>query len=541
MNRASPFPVADADELPTAYAERVGRWYAASVSVEHKKRLGQYMTSADVARFMASLWESPASGVLRILDPGAGAGILSCAISEHLAASLTKPAVLELVTYETDGELADCLIRSLEYLSDWLLGHAIALQFIVRRADFILAYAAALDDTPKLFDLTDETSSFDIVIANPPYFKLPKSDPRACAAEAVVYGQPNIYALFMAIAAKLLRPDGQFVFITPRSYTAGPYFRRFREQFFAGMRPETIHLFDSRRDAFSQDEVLQENIILAARRADGWSCGPDGKTVRVSASAGAGDLARRAQRAAPLREVLDMASRDKVLRIPTTMADEVTADVVRGWGGSLRAYGLQISTGPVVAFRAVGLLHHTGDVSGGHAPLLWMQNVHPMQVRWPVTSRGKEQYIASGPASASLLLPDKNYVLLRRFSAKEQDRRLTAAPLLAGRFGTALIGLENHLNYIHRLGGELTTEETYGLAVLLNSTLLDDYFCTFNGNTQVSATELRALPLPSLGSIIEMGRRAMTMINVAEYLDILVNEVLGISVHHANLISAERI
>ena len=504
-------PIPETGESPTIYAERVGRWYAASVSAEHKKRLGQYMTSADVARFMASLWDIPALAVLRILDPGAGAGILSCAICERLAASPQKTAMLELVAYETDDELADCLIRSLDYLKHWLQDRNITLKFTVRRDDFILAHSSVLGDTPGLFDLTNEASRFDTVIANPPYFKLPKSDPRACAAEAVVHGQPNIYALFMAIAAKLLRPDGQLIFVTPRSYTAGPYFRRFREQFFAGVRPEMIHLFDSRRDAFSQDEVLQENIILAARRADGWSSGLDGKTVRVSASVGSSDLAGRAQRETPLRDVLDMTSRDKVLRIPTTAADDITAGVVRGWSGCLHAYGLQISTGPVVAFRAAGLLRHTGDVSGDHAPLLWMQNVRPMQVSWPVANRGKEQYIASGPASASLLLPDRNYVLLRRFSAKEQDHRLTAAPLLAGQLGSALIGLENHLNYIHRPGGELTNEEAFGLAVLLNSTLLDSYFRTFNGNTQVSATELRALPLPPLEAICEMGRRAMTM------------------------------
>lgn len=526
-------PIPDTGESPTAYADRVGRWYAASASPEHKKRLGQYMTSATVARFMASLWEMPALTVLRILDPGAGAGVLSCALCERLATSPTKPAVLELVAYETDGDLADCLTRSLEYLKHWLHGRNIALKYSVRSDDFILAHAAALDDTPKLFAVTAEASSYDFVIANPPYFKLPKSDPRACAAEAVVYGQPNIYALFMAVAAKLLRPDGQLVFITPRSYTAGPYFRRFRERFFADMRPEAIHLFDSRREAFSQDEVLQENIVLLARRADGWSSGLDGKTVRISSSAGASDLARPVQREAPLREVLDMASRDKVLRIPTTTAADDTARIVRSWRGNLHAYGLQISTGPVVAFRAVELIRCTNDVSKGHAPLLWMQNVHPMQVSWPVVSRGKEQYIATATAATPLLLADRNYVLLRRFSAKEQNRRLTAAPLLAGTLGSSFIGLENHLNYIHRPGGDLTIEETYGLAVLLNSALLDDYFRTFNGNTQVSATELRALPLPSLELIVEIGRRATTATDIASQVDNLVQGVLDISAEYA--------
>ncbi|WP_439116320.1 hypothetical protein [Paludifilum halophilum] len=34
------------------------------------------------------------------------------------------------------------------------------------------------------------------------------------------------------MSAFLLRAGGQLVYITPRSYTAGPYFRLFRERFF---------------------------------------------------------------------------------------------------------------------------------------------------------------------------------------------------------------------------------------------------------------------------------------------------------------------
>jgi adenine-specific DNA-methyltransferase len=59
-----------------------------------------------------------------------------------------------------------------------------------------MAHAEALDDSPRLFPPEQsEKNSFDLVIANPPYFKIPKSDPRAQAAAAIVHGQPNIYAL----------------------------------------------------------------------------------------------------------------------------------------------------------------------------------------------------------------------------------------------------------------------------------------------------------------------------------------------------------
>jgi adenine-specific DNA-methyltransferase len=110
--------------------------------------------------------------------------------------------------------------------------------------------------------------------------------------------------------------------------------------------------------------------------------------------------------------------------------------------------------------------------------------------------------------AGKLLVPTANYVLLRRFSAKEEPRRLTAAPLLARDCSTTHIGLENHLNYICLPREGLATEEARGLAALLNSQVLDEYIRVVSGNTQVSATELRALPLPSRGFIVRLGRIA---------------------------------
>ena len=507
------------NERPVAYADRVGRSYASVVSTTHKRSFGQYLTPVEVADFMAKLCR-PVGTRIRALDPGAGAGILSCALCEASASWPHKPEEITLEAYEADASLADYLQASLSYSRTWLQARGITLKFEIHTDDFILTHAEALDDSPRLFPTKPgQKTDFDLVISNPPYFKLPKSDPRAQAAAAVVHGQPNIYAIFMAIAAALLKPQGQFVCITPRSFTAGPYFHLFRKRFFAIMQPKAVHLFDSRREAFGRDEVLQENIILLAQRVDHWPAQPGNEMVEVSVSTGADDLSQLSKRQVPLAEVLDPRSKDKVLRVPTADQDDEIARIVRSWAGSLHAYGLEISTGPVVPFRAVPFIFKSGQVPQTHAPLLWMQNVTSMQVEWPTEARGKEQYIVVNDSSRPLLLRNKNYVLLRRFSAKEARRRLIAAPLLASQMNSPFIGLENHLNYVHRPGGSLSEEEAYGLAVLLNSTFLDTYFRTFNGNTQVSATELRALPLPPLESIRKIGRRVMNCQQAPEEVD----------------------
>jgi adenine-specific DNA-methyltransferase len=155
-----------------------------------------------------------------------------------------------------------------------------------------------------------------------------------------------------------------------------------------------------------------------------------------------------------------------------------------------------------------------------------MQHVHNMRVIWPNGTR-KEQYIKHEAATESLLVPNQNYVLLRRFSAKEQRRRLTAAPYLARQFNSSVVGLENHLNYIHRPGGTLSEDEAYGLAALYSSSLLDVYFRSLNGNTQVNATEFRAMPLPELKVITAIGRQVMTSDTSEKGIDDLILNTLG--------------
>jgi adenine-specific DNA-methyltransferase len=511
-------------ERPSAYAERLGRSYAALTRTEHKRNLGQYFTPADVACFMARMYCS-ARQRLRVLDPGAGAGALSCALCEWLASRQEKTCEVALDAYETDIALAGYLEQSLAYAKEWMLKQGVNLNFKIHTEDFVLSNAEILSDSLSLFPQSfPHGGMFDLVIANPPYFKLPKSDPRAQAAAPIVWGQPNIYAIFMAISAQMLREDGELIVISPRSYAAGNYFRLFRERFFARMRPDAIHLFDSRREAFNRDEVLQENMILRARRMTNW-VNNGGVFVEVSRSAGIQDLSQPRKRFVPLADVLDVNTADKVLRVPLADADDDIARIVRSWPGNLRSYGLEISTGPVVPFRAVPLICGQGNVPQTHAPLLWMQNVTAMRVDWPVAARNKSQYIVANEQSRPLLVKNQNYVLLRRFSAKEASRRLIAAPYLAG-INSPFVGLENHLNYVHRPGGSLSPEEACGLATLLNSSLIDSYFRIFNGNTQVSATELRAMPLPPLNLIKTLGKRVMADHRDLASLDILVDKLL---------------
>lgn len=147
-----------------------------------------------------------------------------------------------------------------------------------------------------------------------------------------------------------------------------------------------------------------------------------------------------------------------------------------------------------------------------------------MVFEYPVLKRGKPQYIQLCEETKPLLLANKNYVFLRRFSAKDDKSRLVATPYFVDVTQSEFIGVENHLNYIYRPKGHLDRNEILGLAALLNTKLFDTYFRTFNGNINVSATELREMPLPPLDDIKQIGNQIILQNN---YSHSIVDEIVN--------------
>jgi adenine-specific DNA-methyltransferase len=484
-------------ELPSEYADRLGIYYTKQVTQKHKKDSGQFFTPTPIAHLMASFCDLTGNS-LRILDPGCGTAVLTCALVEHLTEHNPNIEFIDLVAYETDPELISFSQKTLSYLKKWLQLKGVSFQYLLHIHDFILDNAIALQNTSQNQD------NFDIIISNPPYFKLAKDDEKTIAAKELVSGQPNIYSIFMGIASKLLNENGELIFITPRSFASGNYFKAFRELFFNTVQIDKIHLFNSRKDTFNRDSVLQETVIVKAIKAD---INPN-KQVTVSSSVGIKDIYEPTIKYFPSSELIDLNSKEKILHLPTNDKEESILDLVTSWENNLINYDIHISTGPVVSFRSWDFIQNNYENGTLFlAPLFWLHNVNKMSLEWPITSKNKGQFIKIEPASKSLLIPNKNYILLRRFSTKDDKSRLIAAPYFCNYAKSNFIGVENKVNYIYRKKGHLERSEVAGLCALLNSELFDIYFQIFNGNVNVSATELREMRFPPINDIKEIGNK----------------------------------
>ena len=147
VNNKSIQPIAN--ELPSHFADRLGIYYASLVNQEHKKEKGQFFTPIEIASLMGSFAKfSDAS--LRILDPGCGTAILSCALIEHLVSNKNLQSI-KLVVYETDNDLIPLSQKSLDYIKEWLLSKTIDFNYSINTKDFVLENANCLSENINLF------------------------------------------------------------------------------------------------------------------------------------------------------------------------------------------------------------------------------------------------------------------------------------------------------------------------------------------------------------------------------------------------------
>lgn len=487
-----------AGERPAQYAERVGKVYAEASIQKDKKHKGQFFTPLAISEFMGGVATPSGKKNIYVLDPGCGLAILSCTLIEHLVEA-GKSEHISLALYETDKKVVPLTEDVLSYLKVWCQERDVNLDYQLNESDFVLEKCECLDGTDTIFGDMFDTERFDYIISNPPYFKVAKDDIHTRSCASIVDGQTNIYALFMAICAKMLAEGGQMIFITPRSFASGRYFQSFRDFLFQHVSIDLIHLFNTRKDTFAKDEVLQELVIMRMV--------PVGNSERiiVSYSQGISDLDHPYQKEYAASEIVDVSSDEKVVYLPVDGHDEAILSLFRSWDGNMEKYGIKISTGPVVAFRAYDFI--VNKPSDDTVPLYWLHNVVKMLCDHPVQKKDKGQYIKVTPETKTALLPNKNYVLLRRFSSKDDSSRLVAAPYFGNMAQYEFVGIENKLNYIYRPKGHLRRDEVMGITALLDSEMFDAWFRTFNGNINVSATELRMMPLPPIETIREIGKK----------------------------------
>jgi len=467
-----------------------------------KEELGQFFTPKPVAEFMASMFGALPRSV-RLLDAGAGAGSLTAAFVSQCCTRCDEVRLIEATLYECDEDILDTLTATMHDCEAICAAVGIEFLFTIHPTDFIQEMSMRLGG--DLFGTTPPV--FDIAIANPPYRKINTGSAERRALRSVGVETSNLYTGFIALIQRLLVPGGQLVGITPRSFCNGPYFRPFREDFLGHMELRRIHVFESRQAAFRDDSVLQENIIFHALRGRNQ---PD-KLIISSSSGAPGD--EIAETVMPFVEIVQPNDPEKFIHIPSADSHAKAKELLNGLNTNLASLGVTVSTGRVVDFRLKHALRKNHE--RGTVPLVYPCHFNGGTVHWPKLEGRKPNAILDNDETRPWLVPSGVYLLTKRFTSKEERRRLVACLYEPVKSGTDWVGFENHLNYFHARGRGLDRDLAVGLYAFLNSTVVDQYFRRFSGHTQVNATDLRTLAYPDRQTLEAMGRE-MKSLNLAQ-------------------------
>jgi len=456
--------------------------------------LGQFMTPGVVAEFMASMFRDLGTEI-RLLDAGAGVGSLTAALVQEALGRKPKTRTIEATAYEVDPvmlsglrEVFDTCEKAARRARSRFVGRIVERDFIEEGSAFL---------APGLFR-NESAPRFNAAIMNPPYRKIGSHSLERLRLRSAGIETSNLYAAFVGLAIRLLEPGGELVAITPRSFCNGPYFRPFRRLLLDEMALLRVHVFESRNRAFRGDAVLQENIIFHAKKGAGL-----GKVI-LSTSAAPGESVT--ERSVPHAAVVDSKDPNAFIHLATSGEDARMAQRMAALPCGLADLGITVSTGRVVDFRARDFLRD--DPGPCTVPLIYPAHFNGGYVAWPKPGGRKANALADEEGTQALMVPNETYVLTKRFTSKEERRRVVAVVSDPSQFpkGVAHLGIENHVNYFHIGGRGMPKAVAKGLAAYLNGSLVDRYFRQFNGHTQVNATDLRSIRYPDLAMLKAMGK-----------------------------------
>lgn len=473
--------------------------FIASVPKSQRKKFGQFFTTAKTAMYMAALFCIDLDKEeLSLLDAGAGTGILSAALLDRIF-QLGYTGKINLTCYETDNVVLPILEQNLK-----LAKEKYGINYSIKTENYITSQYFGIGTL-----LDEDSSKYDYIIGNPPYLKISKDAPEALSMPLVCHGAPNLYFLFWAMGIYNLKTNQELVYIIPRSWTSGAYFKKFREYLFENAVITDIHLFESRDKVFGGESVLQETIIIKVKKT---RTEPDTIYITTSSDSEFSDI-RKFE--APYHTVVP---KNHYVYLITDENDANVIERINNLPKTLPDIQLKMQTGIIVDFRTREVLRD--NIEEGAFPLLYAQHIKDGRVVWPL---GKEGEVIQTDHPA-YLQENSDFLLIKRFTSKEEKRRLQCGIYLKQRYSQfKYISTQNKVNFVKCDSPCIT----YGLYVLLNSSLYDAYYRILNGSTQVNSTEINQIPIPSRDLIEKMGRELMhqelTVVNCDKIVDRWIN------------------
>lgn len=479
---------------------------------ENKEKYGQYFSGKKIAEYMANMFNKPSKSKIKLLDPGCGVGILTAAFLERLLQINENKVKTVLVTmYEIDESVIEKLKHNMKQAHEKCKQMGLEVKYIIKNENFIKRFSSMEDFNSE---------KYDYVIMNPPYMKLPVESDDNRRLQELGIKVPNYYAAFVSLAKRLLVKKGELVAITPRSFCNGAYFLEFRQDFLSNMAFDKIHLFESRTDVFKEDEVLQENIIFHCIKKEHKS------NDKISIWHTYGDSFEEVSvNEKRFEDIVFPNDNNLIIRILKDNEESEISRKINSLACKLEDLNIQISTGPVVDFREPRDIQSKERIENS-IPFFFSEHLSIEGLKWPKNNVKKYNYIRLNSENRSKMRPNGNYVLVKRMTSKEEKRRIVSSLCVGDNYDYEYFAFDNKVNYFHINKEGVPIVIAKGLVIFLNSTIVDRYFRTFSGNTQVNATDLKSLNYPTELQLQMLGEEYEDVYQEQELIDKVIEEIL---------------
>ena len=281
--------------------------------------------------------------------------------------------------YEIDRHVIEVLQTNMNKISEECQNNGLEIEYSIVNQNYIQSFSNK--------DELKFKEKFDYVIMNPPYMKIIDNSEDDIRLESLDINVTNYYAAFISLSIRLLVEGGELVAITPRSFCNGAYFKEFRKDLINNMVFDKIHLFESRKELFKDDDVLQENIIFhcikrKAKMKDkiqiihSYSNLKDGLTMEKKA----------------IDDVIYPNDENLLIRIMRGEEEEKITRKIDSLECTLDDLDIKVSTGPVVDFREP---EETLSIErkDNAIPYFFPEHISINGIEWPKTQSKKCNYI----------------------------------------------------------------------------------------------------------------------------------------------------
>ncbi len=501
-----------------------------------KKKLGQFYTPTGIAQKMVYELRSELKSLSKqdlVVDPACGTGVFVAETVKQMSVFLSFDELLEFVEnniFAYDVNPFSVIATKMSVLNTLL---EVAPNNVHKNN--VLCNIPVLNNIKWKNTISDkEENEFSVILGNPPYFKL---DSKALkdidGYDTIIYGQPNIYSLFMHWGISHLCINGTMSFIVPQSIRSGLYFKNLRAEM-KELRIKSILHIDSRQKIF--DRAEQAVLIICLQNKPVHNTKTTVKFVNGN---------QKVLSEFSISHSQLMMNEDNNYMFIISKKYEMYDILEKVYNNSTTLSAndslVKFSNGLFVWNQHKESLTDSFDEA---IPIIYGGDIQPVNFQFITSwSNNERKSFAKITDNTSPYVLSGKRLLVQRTTNFEKDIRLKACLISDGFLENYdSYFLENHVNFLCCNSGkeEIVTDELmYYYLGLLNSKLINYVFISKSGNTQVSANELNLLPFSkNNGKEIStfVSRYLPKLREHQEELDRLICEAYGLSANETNMI-----